>query len=172
MVSQVIVYIMVVFMAIAAVDRMIGGKFGLAEEFENGFNAWGSLALGMGGIMVTADLIGQVLTPTVGALFATVGADPCMAGSLILSIDTGGYALAHAIQPNNADIANFSAIILASMMGPTIAFGIPVCLGIMQPEDQRFLALGTMSGIICIPFACILGGLVAGFDMGMVLGTR
>lgn len=119
--------------------------------------------------MVTADLIGQVLTPTVGALFATVGADPCMAGSLILSIDTGGYALAHAIQPNNADIANFSAIILASMMGPTIAFGIPVCLGIMQPEDQRFLALGTMSGIICIPFACILGGLVAGFDMGMVL---
>ena len=24
------------------------------------------------------------------------------------------------------------------MMGPTIAFGIPVCLGIMEPEDKRF----------------------------------
>ncbi len=55
------------------------------------------------------------------------------------------------------------------MMGPTIAFGIPVCLGIMQPSDKRFLAIGTMSGIVCIPFACIVGGLVAGFDIGMVL---
>ena len=168
-ISQVIVYIMVVFMAIAAIDRMFGSKLGLGDEFEGGFNAMGGLALGMGGIMVTADLIGQVLTPTVGSLFAAIGADPCMAGSLILSIDTGGYALAHAIQPNDPDIANYSAIILASMMGPTIAFNIPICLGIMQPEDKRFLAVGTLSGIICIPFACIIGGLVAGFDPYMVL---
>lgn len=168
-ISQIIVYIMVVFMAIAAVDRMFGSKFGLGEQFEEGFNALGPLALGMGGIMVTADLIGQALTPTVGSLFASIGADPCMAGSLILSIDTGGYALSHAIQPDNADIANFSAIILASMMGPTIAFGIPVCLGIIPKKDTRFLALGTMSGVICIPFACILGGLVAGFDFGMIV---
>ena len=160
---------MVVFMVLGAVDRMFGSKFGLGQEFEEGFNAMGPLTLGMAGIMVTVDLIGNALTPTVGSLFSAIGADPSMAGSLILSIDTGGYALAHAIQPNNADIANFSAIILASMMGPTIAFGIPVCLGIMEEKDKRFLALGTMSGIICIPFACIIGGLVAGFDMGMVL---
>lgn len=169
MVSQIIVYIMVFFMALAAIDRMFGSKFQLGNEFEEGFNAMGPLALGMGGIMVTADLIGIVLTPTVGKLFSMVGADPCMAGSLILSIDTGGYALAHAIQPDNADIANFSAIILASMMGPTIAFGIPVALGILEKKDHRFIGLGTMSGIICIPFACIIGGVVAGFDMGMVL---
>ena len=112
-VSQVIVYIMVIFMAIAALDRMFGNRFELGTQFEEGFNALGPLALGMGGIMVTAELIGQVLTPTVGALFELIGADPCMAGSLILSIDTGGYALAHAIQPNDPDIANFSAIILA-----------------------------------------------------------
>ncbi|GFZ22267.1 ethanolamine utilization protein EutH [Lacrimispora indolis] len=169
MISQIIVYIMVIFMAVAAIDRMFGNRLGLGQEFEEGFNAMGALTLGMAGIMVTVDLIGAVLTPTVGALFSAIGADPSMAGSLILSIDTGGYALAHAIQPNNADIANFSAIILASMMGPTIAFGIPVCLGIMQPSDKRFLAIGTMSGIVCIPFACIVGGLVAGFDIGMVL---
>ena len=56
-ISQVIVYIMVVFMAIAAIDRMFGSKLGLGDEFEGGFNAMGGLALGMGGIMVTADLI-------------------------------------------------------------------------------------------------------------------
>lgn len=169
MISQIIVYIMVVFMAVAAVDRMFGSKLGLGDQFEGGFNAMGGLVLGMAGIMVTAELIGQVLTPSVGALFQMIGADPCMAGSLILSIDTGGYALAHAIQPNDPDIANYSAIILASMMGPTIAFSIPVCLGIIQPQDKRFLALGALSGIVCIPFACIAGGLIAGFNVGMVL---
>ena len=51
-ISQVIVYIMVVFMAIAAIDRMFGSKLGLGDEFEGGFNAMGGLALGMGGIMV------------------------------------------------------------------------------------------------------------------------
>jgi len=168
-ISQVIVYIMVIFMAIAAVDRMIGNKFGLGEEFEGGFNALGGLALGMAGIMVTAQHIGNVLTPTVGALFAKIGADPCMAGSLILSIDTGGYALAHAVQPNFPDIANYSSIILASMMGPTIAFSIPICLGIIEPKDKKFLALGALSGIIVIPIACIIGGLAAGFNPGMVL---
>ena len=106
MISQIIVYIMVIFMVLGAVDRMFGSKFGLGQEFEEGFNAMGALTLGMAGIMVTVDLIGAALTPTVGALFSAIGADPCMAGSLILSIDTGGYALAHAIQPNNADIAN------------------------------------------------------------------
>lgn len=169
MVSQIIVYIMVVFMVIAAIDRALGGKLGLGEDWDNGFGAMGPLATGMGGIMVTADWIGKVLTPTVGSLFAAIGADPCMAGSLILSIDTGGYALAHAIQPNYPDIANFSAVIVASMMGPTIAFAIPVCLGIMQPEDRRFLPLGILSGIVMIPFACIIGGVVAGFDIGMVI---
>ena len=168
-ISQVIVYIMVIFIAVGAIDRMFGSKLGLGDEFEGGFNAMGGLALGMGGIMVTADLIGQVLTPSVGSLFAAIGADPCMAGSLILSIDTGGYALAHAIQPNDPDIANYSAIILASMMGPTIAFNIPICLGIMDPKDKRFLAVGALSGIICIPVACIIGGIAAGFDIGMVL---
>ena len=66
MVSQIIVYIMVSFMAIAAIDRMMGSRFGLGDQFEEGFNAMGALALGQGGIMVTADLIGNVLTPTVG----------------------------------------------------------------------------------------------------------
>lgn len=150
-ISQVIVYIMVIFMAIAAVDRMFGSKLGLGTQFEEGFNALGGLALGMAGIMVTAQLIGQVLTPSVGALFKMVGADPCMAGSLILSIDTGAYTLAHAIQPNDPDIANYSAIILASMMGPTIAFSIPICLGIIHPKDKKFLALGALSGIVCSP---------------------
>ena len=168
-ISQVIVYIMVVFMVIGAIDRSIGNKFGLGEEWDNGFGSMGPLATGMGGIMVTADWIGKVLTPTVGKAFELFGGDPCMAGALILSIDTGGYPLAHAIQPNFPDIANYSAVMVASMMGPTIAFAIPVCLGMLEEEDKKYLPYGILPGIVMIPFACIIGGVLAGFDFGMII---
>jgi ethanolamine transporter len=67
------------------------------------------------------------------------------------------------------DIANYAAIILGSMMGPTLAFGIPVALGIIEKKDTKYLALGTLAGVIVIPFACVVGGLIAGFGVQMIL---
>lgn len=167
-ISQIIVYVMVLFMALAAIDRILGNKFGLGEQFEEGFNAMGPLALGMIGINAIAPLLGGIIDVSIGPFFKLFGADPAMAGTIILSIDTGGYALAHSMT-SNTDIANLSAIILGSMMGPTLAFGIPVPLGIIPKRDTKFLALGTLAGIIIIPFAAVLGGVLAGFDFGMVV---
>ncbi|STE84599.1 putative ethanolamine transporter [Escherichia coli] len=45
--------------------------------------------------------------------------------------------------------------------GPTIVFSIPVALGIIEPSDRRYLALGVLAGIVTIPIGCIAGGLVA-----------
>ena len=50
-ISQFIIYLMVVFMVLGAIDRMIGNKFGLGKEFENGIMAIGPLALSMWGII-------------------------------------------------------------------------------------------------------------------------
>lgn len=55
----------------------------------------------------------------------------------------------------------YSGLILGSMMGPTIVFSIPVALGIIEPTDRRWLALGVLAGIVTIPIGCIAGGLVA-----------
>ena len=41
------------------------------------------------------------------------------------------------------------------MMGPTLVFTIPVALGIIQKDDQQFLATGVLSGIITIPFGLL-----------------
>lgn len=43
------------------------------------------------------------------------------------------------------------------MMGPTIVFSIPVALGIIEPSDRRYLALGVLAGIVTIPIGCIAG---------------
>ncbi|SQB28418.1 ethanolamine transporter [Citrobacter koseri] len=55
----------------------------------------------------------------------------------------------------------YSGLILGAMMGPTIVFSIPVALGIIEPSDRRYLALGVLAGIVTIPIGCIAGGLVA-----------
>ena len=49
-INEIIIYIMVLFMLIGAVDKCIGGKLGLSEKFEEGIMAMGALALSMAGI--------------------------------------------------------------------------------------------------------------------------
>ena len=46
-INEIIIYIMVLFMALGAVDRILGSRFGLGEKFEEGILAMGSLALSM-----------------------------------------------------------------------------------------------------------------------------
>ena len=167
-ISKIIIYIMVGFMLLGAADRCIGNRFGLGKQFEEGFNAMGPLALGMIGMTSIAPLLGDVIRRIAGPYFRLFGADPVMAGSILLSLDTGGYALAHSMT-DNANLANFSAVLLAPTMGSTIGFGIPVALGILQKEDCRYFAMGTLSGIIAIPFGCLIGAFVAGFDMHMAV---
>jgi len=167
--NQVIVYTMVATMLIAAIDRIFFNKLKLGICFEDGFNALGDLVLGMAGIMVSSKLIGNFISATIGKLFTLIGADMCMASSLFIGIDMGAYNIAHNLQPINSDIANFSSIFLASMLGTTISFTIPVALGIIKKQDQKYLAIGILAGIIAIPFACIIGGLLAGYNFSMMI---
>ena len=44
-INEIIMYIMVIFMIIGAVDHVIGGKLGLGEQFEEGIMAMGSLGI-------------------------------------------------------------------------------------------------------------------------------
>lgn len=162
-INEIIVYIMMAFMLIAAFDRILNqfggsesvlGKIGLGKvgkgiegsggQFEEGFMAMGALGLAMVGITAMAPLIAKVLSPVVIPLYQAVGADPSMFAGTILACDMGGFFLAK--QMTTVPAAQlYSGILLASMMGPTIVFTIPVALGIIDKADRRYLALGVFS---------------------------
>ena len=93
-VNEIIVYIMVLFMALGAVDRIIGNRFGLGEKFEEGIIAMGSLALSMIGIICLAPVLAGLLRPVVVPLYSFLGADPAMFAGTILANDMGGAPLA------------------------------------------------------------------------------
>ncbi|MBF0780129.1 MULTISPECIES: ethanolamine utilization protein EutH [unclassified Granulicatella] len=157
-VDKIIIYIMAIFMIIAAVDKCIGGKLGLSEKFEEGIMAMGALALSMAGIMVVAPIIASVLRPIVVPMYESVGADPSIFATTFIANDMGGAPLALSLAKNEV-IGKLAAYVLGAMMGPTIVFTIPVALGIIQKEDRPLLARGVLYGIVTIPIGFFLGGL-------------
>lgn len=166
-INEIIIYIMAFFMVLGALDKCIGNKFGLGEKFEEGIMAMGALALAMVGVICLAPVLATVLKPIVVPVFSFLGADPAMFAGSLLANDMGGASLAMelAIDPQ---AGLFGGLIVGAVMGPTIVFIIPVALGIIRPEDQKFLATGILAGIITVPVGAFVGGLVAGFPIAMV----
>lgn len=64
-INEIIMYIMVLFMIIGGIDKCIGNKLGLGEQFEEGIMAMGSLALSMVGIITLAPVLANLLSPIV-----------------------------------------------------------------------------------------------------------
>ena len=167
-VHEILIAVMAVFAVLGALDRIFGNRFGLGEKFEEGILAMGSLALAMVGIISLAPVLANLLMPVAGPIYGFLGADPAMFAGTILACDMGGGSLAQAMT-ENPQAAGLGGVILGSMLGATIVFTIPVALGILAPEDTPFLAKGILAGIVTIPVGVLVGGLVAGYPVGMVL---
>jgi ethanolamine transporter len=167
-INEIIIYIMVFFMVLGAIDKLIGNKFGLGAQFEEGFMAMGSLTIAMVGIISLAPVLANVLKPVVVPLFEALGADPSMFATSLLACDMGGFPLAQELA-KTPDAGLFAGAILGAMLGPTIVFTIPVSLGIIEKEDHKFLATGVLAGLVTIPLGAFVGGLVAGFPVIMII---
>ncbi len=158
-INTVIVFIMMIFMIVGAVDKIRGNKLGYGEKFDEGFNAMGPLAIAMAGVVAAAPVLAILLGPILKPIYGLFGADPSMFATTLLACDMGGYPLAMKLAGDNASIGNFAGLILGTMMGPTIVFTIPVALSIIKKQDRPYLGAGVLAGLITIPIGCILGGL-------------
>jgi len=165
--SQIVMDVMVVCMIIGAIDHLTGNRRGLGKSFQEGFNAFGSLAITMTGVIALVPLIKQYLVPLVAPLCRALGFDPAMFAGMLLACDMGGYPLALEIA-DSAEAAGLSGMLLGSMMGATIVFNIPASLGIIPAADRPYMAKGVLYGFITIPLGCLTGGLAAGYSAGLL----
>jgi len=173
-INDIILYIMMIFMIIAALDRVVftgwGKSIGLYDKFEEGFNAMGALSLSMVSVICIAPVLAAYLEPVIAPVYKALGANPAMFATTLLACDMGGYPLAMQLAgPENVEIGRFAGIILGAMMGPTIVFSIPVALGIIRAEDRVFLARGILIGIVTIPLGCFVGGLIQGLPVMVIV---
>ena len=165
---EILIWIMAAFAALGALDRILGNRFGIGKDFEEGILAMGSLAMAMIGVITLAPVLASVLEPFVVPVFSLLGADAAMFAGSILACDMGGGALA-AEMAGSREAAMLGGVITGSMLGATIVFTIPVALGILREEDRPALAKGILCGIVTIPVGVLAGGIVAGFGIGMIL---
>ena len=165
---EILIAVMAIFAILGAIDRIIGNRFGIGKEFEDGILAMGSLALAMVGIISLAPVLANLLRPVVVPVYGFLGADPAMFAGTLLACDMGAGPLAVQLS-SDPQAAMLGGVITGSMLGATIVFTIPVAMGILSPEDRPAMAKGILCGIVTIPVGVLAGGLVAGFPIGMVL---
>ena len=169
-INEIIIVIMAIFLAIGGLDRAFGNRFGLGEQFEEGLNTFAPLALSMVGMISLAPILAKLLNPVVVPVYQFLGADPAMFAGTLLANDMGGYHLA--VEMAQSEEAGLLAgAILAAMLGCTVVFTIPVGLGIVSKENRPFFATGVLVGVVTIPIGVLVGGLVAGFEIGMIVSN-
>lgn len=168
--SEVLLLVMAVFALIGGLDRILGNRFGLGEQFEEGIAAMGSLGLAMLGIICLAPVLASLLRPVVVPVFRLLGADPAMFAGSILASDMGGGALAMELT-QDPQAALFGGVLCGSMLGATVVFTIPVAMGILAEADRPFLAKGILAGVVTVPAGLLVGGLVMGMPILRILGN-
>ncbi len=146
--------IMAGFAIIGAVDRIIGNKLGLGDEFEKGLKLMGVLMLSMAGMIVLSPLIAYFLTPSKSVWF-----DFSIIPSTLLANDMGAGGVAMAIA-NSEKIGKFNGFVVSSMMGATVSFTIPYSLSAVKKEYHPKIMIGMLCGIATIPFGCFIAGLI------------
>ena len=165
--NKAIMLIMVIFMFVGGIDKILGNKRGYGEKYDEGFEALGTLAIAMVGMIALVPVIKIVFGGALGTFFRMIGADPSLFAGIILGCDLGGYPLAMELAESEA-IGNFTGLIVAAVMGINVVFNIPVGLGIIDENDREFLASGMLIGFATIPIGCIAGGMMmigSGWDL-------
>lgn len=157
-VNSVIIFIMMCFMIVGAIDRLCGNRRGYGEALEEGLRSMGVLALAMAGVIAATPVLTKICLPVITPVYRLLGADPSMFAGTLLGSDMGAYSLALETA-QNSNIGVYSGLILGSMMGTTIVFTIPIALTIVKKEDRSYLGTGILCGLITIPIGCIVGGI-------------
>lgn len=163
-----VLYIMCAFFLVGGIDFIFGSRLGLGNKFADGVRAMGTLALGIIGIYTLSPFLLTVLSPAAEAVSALLRIDPSVLPACIFPVDMGGYPISVNLA-ENAAIGRFSGVIIASALGATVSFSIPVAGGFIRPENSARFAEGLVIGIISIVPGCFLAGIAGGIPAWTLL---
>lgn len=156
--DKLVLYIIGIFFVIGGIDYILGSPMKLGGKFEEGIKTMGALALGMIGIYSLAPIISNFLSAVIVPLCRMINLDPSVLPSTLLAVDMGGYQVASKLALTR-EMGMFSGIIIASALGAAISFTIPVAIGMIDKEDEKYFSKGVMIGITAIPAGCLAAGL-------------
>lgn len=164
---EILQWIFAIFAILGAVDRIIGNRLKLGEEFEKGIIASGTLSLAMVGMICIAPSLAKLLEPVFTPVSAFTGIDMSFIGSFIAN-DMGGAAIAQALASNET-LGGYNGLVVASMLGATVCFTVPVALKMIDKAYHKEVLSGILCGIATMPVGCIVSGLMLGISFGRLM---
>lgn len=161
--QKMLMMIMAAGAVLGGMDRLMNNRFGLGRKFEEGFMLLGPMALSMAGIVCLTPLLSGLLGKWIAPVYRCLHLDPAMFAG-ILAIDMGGYPMAMGLADDPA-LGRFAGIIVGAIFGCTVSFTIPVGMGMLGGEERSSFIQGTLYGLIAMPAALILGGVLCGLGV-------
>ncbi|MEG2455068.1 MAG: ethanolamine utilization protein EutH [Oscillospiraceae bacterium] len=153
LIGKLITYLIMGCCVIGGISYIIDDTSELGVSFMDGLHAMANLFIPICGLMASVPFLKVGVSKLFGPVFGLFGGDPVVAAAMIMPPDCGSFALATEIG-QSADL--FPMIIaIGFMCASTIAFNVPIGLSMLDKKDHKFLALGTMSGFLSIPFGVL-----------------
>lgn len=165
-----LIAILLLFALLGAVDKIIGGKLGVAEEFDRGLAAMGPLCLSMSGVYCVAVAALGSHPEILSAWGSVLPFDPSILAGALLAPDLGGYPIASQLAATPA-LAAYSGAMLSSLLGCLISFVLPTSLGSLESHEVGGFMRGILWGIVAMPAALAVGGLLAGLPVPSLLAN-
>lgn len=153
-----VLYLIGSFFVIGGIDYILGSPLKLGGKFEEGIKTMGVLGLGMIGIYSLAPILSSSLSAATIPICRVFHLDPSIFPAAFLAMDMGGYQMATKVALTR-EMGLFSGVVIASTLGATISFSIPVAIAMLSKEDEKYFSKGVMVGIISIPIGCLVAGL-------------
>lgn len=160
-----VIAVLLVFAAIGLIDKIIGNRLHLADEFDKGINLMGSLALSLVGIYCIGVTVAEANADAIASLAAFLPFDPSVIVGSLLAPDMGGLPVSVQIAENRA-IGLYAGMLLSTTVGVTVCFQLPVCLsGLKTKEDTDVMMKGFVIGLMVIPPGIIVGSFMLGLSI-------
>ena len=166
MIGTVVIWIIMACAFVGCIASVIKPESALGREWVAGIDAIGPIFLPVAGIMAASPYLTRFVSFVFGPAFKAVGADPAMAATTFIAVDMGGYQLADSLAQTRESW--IMAMMTGYMGGATIVFTIPVALKMLVKKDQKYLALGTMCGLLAIPIGVLVSSVVIALSNPMV----
>lgn len=166
--EKIILVTIAFFFFISGVDYLRGNPWNMGEHFREGIMVSGTLIISMIGILTFSPLIGEIIGEILIPIGNLFNIDPSIFPSMFLAVDMGGLGIAETLA-SNMEMYIVSGVIIASTLGATISFSIPIALGLIEEKHQEDFVKGLIYGIITIPIAPIYASLMLGLNIKTII---
>lgn len=157
--ANIVLYIIAIFFLIGAIDYIDGNRLELGNVFEDGIKTMGSLAISMIGILSLTPALSQVLSEFLVPIAQSLSLDASIFSGSLIAVDMGGFNLSKDLA-NSSAMGDLSGILMASILGCTISFTLPLSIGVVKKENLEILFKGILCGIVAIPIGLFVGGIM------------